>query len=277
MRKIHFLPAVFVLGFLFAVSTAPSHAEDINKELTGAVKAGNQKEVDRLINLGDLYVAKNYSGQAALLFCSKVGNTVAVEKLLNAGCNVNARDKGDNKGWTALMFAIEYGNEDIATLLIQRGAKLTLAPKKGDYVGWHPLQLAILKEKLGLVRLMLDKGAEVNVRERISRMTPLMIAAYTGNVKLSELLLEKGANVKLKDKKGWTPLIHAVEGGYLGAVQTLVKAGADVNARDRDYLSVLQHAAARATQLRSGNNPPAHIEELVPFLESHGAKMIPSA
>lgn len=277
MRNTHSLLSVFVLGTLLAVSTAPTHAGDINKDLTAAVKAGNQKEVNRLIDLGYLYVAKDYSGQKALLYCSKTGNKAAVEKLLDAGCNINARDKGDNKGWTALMFAIENGNDDIAMLLIQKGAKLTLAPKKGDYIGWHPLQLAILKEKLKLVRLILDKGAEVDVRERIRRMTPLMIAAYTGNVKLTELLLEKGAKITLRDKKSWTPLIHAVEGGSLGAVQVLVKAGADVNARDGDYLSVLQHAAARVTQLRSGNNPPAHFEEIVPYLESHGAKMVPGA
>ncbi|RLE18810.1 MAG: hypothetical protein DRJ14_02615 [Acidobacteria bacterium] len=274
----HFNPLFFAtIGILMALTSLPAVAGDINEDLTAAVKAGNRKEVDRLINLGDLYVAKNYSGQKALLFCSKVGDFTAVKKLLDAGCDINARAKGDKKGWTALMLAIENGNDDIAALLIRRGAKLTIAPKKGGYVGWHPLQLAIKKGKLELVRLLLDKGAKVDIRERVHRMTPLMIAASTGNVKLTQLLLEKGASLKLKDKKGWTPLIHAVESGSLPTVKVLVEAGANVNERDGEYLSVLQHAAARATQLRSSKNPPPHFEEVVHYLESHGAKMIPSA
>ncbi len=277
MSKSHFPLSFIVMGILLLLTTIPSIAGDINSDLTAAVKAENQKEVDRLIDLGDLYVAKNYSGQKALLYCSRIGDMPAVIKLLDANCNIDTRDKGNNKGWTALMYAIDNGNDDIAALLIQRGAKLTLAPRKGNFVGWHPLQLAIQKGKLELVRLLLDKGAKVDIRERIHRMTPLMIAANTGKVKLTQLLLEKGASVKLKDKEGWTPLIHAVEGGSLGAVQALVKAGANVNARDKDYLSVLQHAAASATRLRSGKNAPENLEKMVPYLESCGAKMIPSA
>jgi len=277
MRKPHSYLSFFVMGTVLAITAFQTFAGDINTELTAAVKAGNQKEIDRLIDLGDLYVAKNYSGQKALLYCSRNGDMHAVRKLLDAHCNINTRDKGEKKGWTALMYAIENGNDDIAELLIQRGAKLTLAPKKGGYVGWHPLQLAIEKGKLQLVRLMLDKGAEVDVRERIRRMTPLMIAAGSGNLKLTELLLEKGANIKLRDKKGWTPLIHAVESGSFSTVQVLVRAGADVNTRDGDYISVLQHAAARATQLRSAEHPPVNFDKVVPYLKSHGAKMIPSA
>ena len=277
MRKSHLPVSFLILGTVLALTAFQAFASDINRELTAAVKTGNQKEIDRLIDLGDLYVAKDYSGQKALLYCSRIGDIHAVRKLLDAHCNINTRDKGKKKGWTALMYAIDNGNVDIATLLIQRGAKLTLAPKKGGYVGWRPLQLAIEKGKLKLVHLILDKGAEVDFREKILRMTPLMIAANTGNAKLTELLLEKGANFKLKDEKGWTPLIHAAESGSLGTVQALVKAGANVNAQDKDCLSVLQHAAARTTQLRSAEHPPAQFEKVVPYLESRGAKMIPSA
>jgi len=277
MRKSHFPVSFFILGIVLSLTAFPIFASDINSELTAAVKAGNQKEVDRLVDLGDLYVAKNVAGQNALLYCSRIGDMHAVRKLLDAHCKIDSRDKGDNKGWTALMYAIDNGNVDIATLLIQRGAKLDLAPKKGSYVGWRPLQLAIQKGELKLVHLILDNGAEVDFREKILRMTPLMIAANTGNVKLTELLLEKGANFKLKDKKGWTPLIHAAESGSLGTVKALVKAGADVNARDKDCLSVLQHAAARTTQLRSAEHAPANFEKVVPYLESRGAKMIPGA
>ncbi|NOZ12699.1 MAG: ankyrin repeat domain-containing protein [Acidobacteria bacterium] len=271
-RAFRFVPVFMIL---LAAGTPNSRAGDINSDLIAAVKAGNKKEVARIVKLGNLYVSKNRSGKEALLFCAKNGDLGPIKILLKSGCNINTRDKGKQKGWTALMYAIQNRHIEIAKFLIQKGAKLSLTPKKGEYAGWHPIQLAIEKGELGIVELLLNKGAKVDIREKKKRMTPLMIAADTGNVELTKLLLKKGADVTLRDKKGWTPLIHAVESASFPCIKELVKAGADVNAKDKDYISVLQHASARVTCFRKEKNAPEGLEKIVPFLKKHGAVMLP--
>ncbi len=264
-----------VFMILLAVGSPNCRAGDINSDLIAAIKAGNKKEVARLVDLGNLYVTKNRSGREALLFCARNGDLGTIKILLKSGCDINTRDKGKQKGWTALMYAIQYQHTDIATLLIENGAKLSLTPKKGKFSGWHPIQLAIQKNELKLVELLLDKGEKVDIREKTHRMTPLMIAADTGNNTLIKLLLKKGADVTLKDNKGWTALIYAVEHGSFPCIKELVKAGANVNVKDKDYISVLQHASARVTRLRREKNPPANFEKIIPFLKKHGAVMLP--
>ncbi len=271
MRKSSFILFFLILTFSVVITMAG----DIKTELLAAIQAGNQKEVDRLIDRGDIYVAKKDCGRKALLFCAKTGDESAVKKLLKAGTDINAQGKGEEKGWTALTIAIQNNRDNVATFLIQRGADLTLRPKKGEYRGWYPLQLAIRNKNLKLVRELLNHGAKIDVREKTRKMTPLMIAALTGDETLTTLLLEKGANVALKDKKGWTPLIHAVESASYPCVIALVKAGANVNALDKDYLSVLQHASAQATRLRKQKKGPENFEKIVPYLKAHGAIMVP--
>src|SRR5262249_59995473 len=64
--------------------------------------------------------------------------------------------------------------------------------------------------------------------------TPLMSAAYYGNLSIVELLLERGASVKAVNKEGGTALHYAARGGRsLEVVATLVRSGAPVNAQDQ--------------------------------------------
>ncbi len=55
------------------------------------------------------------------------GNLEGVKALIENGADVNGR----SKGMTPLMFAARYNKAEIATFLIENGAKLKLKDKKG--------------------------------------------------------------------------------------------------------------------------------------------------
>jgi ankyrin repeat protein len=78
--------------------------------------------------------------------------------------------------------------------------------------------------------------------------------------------------VNRKSSTGWTALLQAVIAGSLETVSALIERGADVNAVTHSDASILYFA--RDIVPFSADKPAA--EEIIAFLESHGAKDDPS-
>jgi ankyrin repeat protein len=84
-----------------------------------------------------------------------------------------------------------------------------------------------------LAALLLSRGAKVNDVD-LDGYSALMVAAYHGSDgRIAALLLRAGANVNLRNKRGGTALTSAAFSGDEIAVQELVAAGADLSANDR--------------------------------------------
>ena len=84
------------------------------------------------------------------------------------------------------------------------------------------------------VRQNILSGADVNARDA-EEQTPLMVAAYLGNLPMVKLLIESGAAVNYSNELGWTALMKAVHNaelncGFADVVQTLIDNGADIEA-----------------------------------------------
>jgi ankyrin repeat protein len=69
----------------------------------------------------------------------------------------------------------------------------------------------------------------VNNRRAIGGYTPLMHAAYSGNLERCAMLLRHGARINTKDKEGWSALAYAIRGGQPAVVQFLCSRGADIS------------------------------------------------
>lgn len=78
------------------------------------------------------------------------------------------------------------------------------------------------EEDYRIIELFLEKGAYVNQTAKTGT-TPLMQAAYKGNLELVELFLKYGADLKLKDKTGKTALDMAKERGHQNIISLLSK------------------------------------------------------
>jgi ankyrin repeat protein len=131
-------------------------------------------------------------------------------------------------GSTALHWAVERNDVELADLLIRAGAKVGVATREGV----RPLQLAALNGSARMIDRLLKAGAEANAPLTPAGDTALMMAARTGAVDAVRVLIEAGADRNAKETwGGTTPLMWAVSEGHAAAAKLLIDAGADVNAR----------------------------------------------
>jgi ankyrin repeat protein len=81
---------------------------------------GNAGLIDRLIKAGADAKQKGPNGETMLMFAARNGNPQAVQVLLEAGAEVNARET--IRGTTALMWAIEQKHPEAVKVLLAGGA-----------------------------------------------------------------------------------------------------------------------------------------------------------
>src|SRR5690349_15916766 len=150
------------------------------------------------------------------------GDRDAVRALLKQGADVGAAH-GD--GMTALHWAAERGDAELAEMLLYAGANLAAVTRIGQYT---PLHLASKAASAPVVQVLLKAGASVSAVARPSGVTPLHLAAASGSADVLTLLLEHGADVNAKEAEwGQTPLIFAAAQNRADAIRTLMAAGAD--------------------------------------------------
>lgn len=100
-----------------------------------------------------------------------------------------------------------------------------------------PLLEAIKKDDLRKVKSILKDLPETVIRQEINQKghagdTPLVVAAWRGNLQIVKLLVEHGADVNAgRETGGRTPLLEAAGQGHAEVVEFLIAKGADVNAR----------------------------------------------
>ncbi|MDX1495148.1 MAG: ankyrin repeat domain-containing protein [Longimicrobiales bacterium] len=149
-------------------------------------------------------------------------NVAQVRALLESGADVNAA-QGD--GMTALHWAAEHGNAELAEMLLHAGANPAALTRLGDYT---PLHLAARGGHGGVVARLLDAGADAEARTSTGGVTPLHFAAGSGSVPAVRALLEAGAEVDVADQaRGQTPLMFAASAGRVAVLETLLAAGAE--------------------------------------------------
>jgi ankyrin len=178
-------------------------------------------------------------GMTPLLYAAREGHTAMVERLLDAGADIEGTEAN---GITPLLIAISNDHAGTASLLIERGADLDAQ----DWYGRSPLWSAVNVRNLYLhnqtfehvadregmlriVRLLLERGADPNPRTRESPpvrdhllsatgtlewvdftgQTPFLAAALAGDVTVMRLLLEHGADPHIATFHGTTSLMAA--------------------------------------------------------------------
>jgi ankyrin repeat protein len=153
------------------------------------------------------------------------GDREAVRAALARKADVNAPQVD---GATALHWAVERDDVELAELLLTAGARASARTREGV----TPLQLAAINGSAGMLGRLIKSGADPNAPLTPARDTALMLAARTGKTDAIRLLLEAGADINAKETwGGTTALSWAVAEGHAEAARVLIAAGADVNAR----------------------------------------------
>ncbi len=83
------------------------------------------------------------------------------------------------------------------------------------------------------VKKQLAAGADVDAKQPLDGVTPLIYAARYGHPEVAELLITNGADVNAKSDGEYTPLHFAVDHGRKEIAVLLIKNGADVNAKTK--------------------------------------------
>lgn len=88
---------------------------------------------------------------------------------------------------------------------------------------------------LGFCHTELEKQFKFSYREidlpDVNNRTPLLWAAWRGDIKKVRVLLELGADPNKKDLEGYSPLAKAAQAGHFECVRALVEGGATVNTK----------------------------------------------
>jgi ankyrin repeat protein len=153
------------------------------------------------------------------------GDREAVRAALARKADVNAAQVD---GTTALHWAVERDDVELAELLLTAGARVSTRTREGV----TPLQLAAINGSAAMVGRLIRSGADPNAPLTPAGDTALMLAARTGKTDAVRLLLEARADVNARESwGGTTALMWAVAQDHAEAARLLIAAGADVNAR----------------------------------------------
>ena len=118
-------------------------------------------------------------------------------------------------------------------------AKLT---KKGIGITMSDLLEAVKASDYETVQLQISAGADISARHKVTRATPLHLAAHTGSRDMCRLLYESGANLSITDKDGNTSLAIACRQGHYKVIDYLLRMGADVKDKHSTGETLLQLA-----------------------------------
>jgi uncharacterized protein len=161
---------------------------------------------------------------AAFVEAAMNGNRDAVRAFLKDGADVNTTQAD---GMTALHWAAQKGDVELAKVLLYASANLKATTRIGGYT---PLLIASKNGDAAMIETLTQAGADTNIATT-NGTTPLMLAAAAGKPAAVSALLAHGADVNAKENvKGETALTFAAALGRADVIRVLTAKGADVKA-----------------------------------------------
>ncbi|KAI0172713.1 ankyrin repeat-containing domain protein [Hypoxylon sp. FL1284] len=192
---------------------------DHKRLLLIAVQSGRPKALEALLAAGVDFQGGEEGTVPLLLEAAQRGDRKCVRVLLNHGADPSVEDDGttalykavvNNREGTARLLlehepkpnmdavpprqdtlmiqAVCTRNPDLASLLIQHGAKVDFIDPNGHFCK-TPLSRACKEGDVAMVKLLLDKGASVNYTGGVSD-APLFTALYENKVDVARYLLQ---------------------------------------------------------------------------------------
>ena len=195
---------------------------------------GNPRMMERLIQAGVDVNAPGVEGETALMTVARGGKVEAAKVLLAHGANVHATEEW--RGQTALIWAVAQSHPQMVQELIAHGADVNQRTGKQT---WQRQVTAEPREK------WMPQGY----------LTPLLFATRQGCVECARVQLDHGADIDAQDLEGVGPLLSSLINGHYDVAGFLIDRGANVNAVDKTGRAALYAAVDFHTM--PGSNRPA--------------------
>ena len=222
--------------------------------LIWASRNGHRDVVETLLlNYGADINLKDKSGMTALMYASENGYLEVVNLLLNEDIEIENKvnidaDDGKNDPFT-VTYASVNGKTEVVKTLLNHGADIYMKGVRG-YSIIEEIDISNRgkkqQEKVKNTKKLLENAIELinkieknknltendnleHVNFKYDGKTPLMRAAYKGNLDNVKLLLNNGAEVDAINQFSNTALMYASRNGKTDVVKTLLNNGADIN------------------------------------------------
>ena len=200
------IAGVLSLAYYFSqppkLPSAEAHA--IGLELVEAVRLGQAENARVLIDRGADVNAAGPDGTSALHWAVHLADVDIAKRLIRRGARVEQLNRYD---LAPLHVAAGEGSAQLVRLLLDAGASADLPGRNGETA----LLMAARKGCADCIQALIASGAKVETREKTFDLTPLMLAAWSGNEKSVDHLLRAGADVKAQTRLG--PMPKFVEPG----------------------------------------------------------------
>jgi ankyrin repeat protein len=194
----------------------------MTKEFFARIARGDFAEVAGLIEMLDCIDITSDSPE--LVFCKK-WNDFLIYNQNEMIYELDNYEYSHWRGFTALMVAASFGRADIVEMLLEKGADINAV----DSLGLTALMHAIMSDDARTISLLLDAGSPIDSKTHKSCLTqiergllakgnsrtkeditPLHVAAYTGNAFVIERLVQLGAELNPVGSGAGTPFMLAV-------------------------------------------------------------------
>ncbi|KAK0151205.1 Ankyrin-2 [Merluccius polli] len=219
-----------------------------------SAREGQVETAAVLLEAGASHSLGTKKGFTPLHVAAKYGSLDVAKHLLQRRAQPDAAGKVDPKltsslysfnqkcfpfqnGLTPLHVAAHYDNQQVALLLLDKGASphATAKVEKNTlhtmyfwdglvflYNGYTPLHIAAKKKQTAIALALLEYGAQTKVLTK-QGVSPLHLAAQEGHADMVSLLLGKGAHVNAPTKSGLTPLHLSAQEDRVSAAEVLAK------------------------------------------------------
>lgn len=200
---------------------------------------GSAPTVEALLKAGANPNAASSVGETPLMVAAHSGSARVVTALVDAGADVKAAET--SAGQTALMRAVAENHADVVGLLLERGADVSARSKNR----FTALLFAAQQGNIEIARRLLKAGANVNdtapdgiagdtnalrAFKPDTEASALLVAIDSGHEAMALFLLTQGVDPN-QSEAGRTALHSAVQRAMPNVVRALLENGADPNAR----------------------------------------------
>uniref|UniRef100_A0A803SV85 Uncharacterized protein n=1 Tax=Anolis carolinensis TaxID=28377 RepID=A0A803SV85_ANOCA len=141
--------------------------------------------------------ARRHKNQHNFLHMAALRNdSDLVKMLLKSGALLEAKDE---RGQTALGYAVSRGFKKTVKVLLEAGAKVDSS-------------IIDVQNLHGIVAALIERGIDINAHNEM-QYTPLLVACEMGKMESAKILIEKGASLKEKTPDSSSALHLAVQAG----------------------------------------------------------------
>jgi ankyrin repeat protein len=218
----------------------------LSTALMYAAELGNCELVLNLLENGARINMQDINNYTALTRAILKRKIKTVDCLLEYGANpiwVSIKPKGEQDE-EHLMHGVKSGIPEIAKLLVKHGAIVN----NQDQKGFTALMVAVQFNNKNMVRTLLELGADPNRLNIYEETALIMATGLLKDINIIELLIQYGAKINIQNKEGNTPLIFAVNNENEPMIELLLKHGADPKIKNKDNLSAGDYAVKKKSK-----------------------------